>query len=348
MLSALLAMDIGFKQLYRAVKCRALGPHRYKGNAAEICHQAVEGCWNGSYFLGSAGHYSQFWLRDFGMCVPALIRLGYEKQVQTCLDNALRVYEKHNTITTGIALSQPLQIGYPCPDSLAWLAHAMRAANYTAHKKFIETKAVEYFNTTLDETGLVRKDRKFSALKGGYESQSLLYNNVMTAMLAQDLNALNFLNPFDGIDYKKIIKNAFWNGKAFKNDLITNEVTGDANIFPYFCGIFSDKSMVKSSVQALQNMSLDKPFPLMYRKGPTGYQTNTAWAQIGPIYINVVRYVDRKKADYYISQYTEQIEANHNYLELFTENGKPFAPLVPPYYCDEGMIWASMFLDLIK
>ncbi|MCD6523035.1 MAG: hypothetical protein J7K68_04760, partial [Candidatus Diapherotrites archaeon] len=344
MLSPLLAMDIGFKQLYRGIKCRVFGVKKYKGDAEEICHQIIEDCWNENYFLGSAGHYSQFWLRDFGMCSSALVKLGYEKEVQRTIENTLNVFKRYNRIATTIIYGKPLNIGYYSPDSLAWLVHAMVVSNYSDHKQFVEKKAHDYFNNVIDEIGLVRTDKRFSALKGGYENQSLFYNNVMTAMLSKDLTALGFDNPFEDIDYKTILKKTFWNGSSFKNDIITDEITGDANIFPYFCNIFNDKGMMKKSINTIQSLNLDKPFPLMYKRGRTSYQVNTVWTQIGPIFIDVVSRVDKNKARFYIEQYIDIIEKYHNYLECFTEQRKPFTFF--PYYCDEAMIWAAMFLVL--
>jgi hypothetical protein len=40
------------------------------------------------------------------------------------------------------------------------------------------------------------------------------------------------------------------------------------------------------------------------------------------------------------------IERDRNYLELYTTEGEPYQGRAFLYSCDEGMIWAAMFLDL--
>ena len=66
----------------RKLKVTSKGVKKYSGNATEICKQISEDCWNGTYFQGSAGHFSQFWLRDFAMSAPALSKLGYRKEIK--------------------------------------------------------------------------------------------------------------------------------------------------------------------------------------------------------------------------------------------------------------------------
>jgi hypothetical protein len=40
------------------------------------------------------------------------------------------------------------------------------------------------------------------------------------------------------------------------------------------------------------------------------------------------------------------IERDRNYLEVYNTDETPYAGRAFLYYCDEGMLWASMFLDL--
>ncbi|MBN3037024.1 MAG: hypothetical protein JW834_01120 [Candidatus Diapherotrites archaeon] len=339
-----LAASIGFKQLYRAVN--PFARKRYKGDAESICEQVVNDCWKGGYFLGSAGHYSQFWARDFGLCAEALYDLGWKQECHETLSNALKVFEKGGLASTIIA-GRPVNIGYYCPDSLAWLAHAVRVTKYDASgfSEFFRWHANEYFASVLDRAGLIRSDRPFSAIKGGYERESLLYNNVMTAMLSDDLTALGFRNPFEHIDFRSLISNRFWTGDSFRNDLARWETTGDANIFPYWCGVEQSQGMLERSLEVIRGLELDKPFPLMYKRGRTSYQVNTAWTNLGPVYMELVGRVDRELQSKYMRQYEELIEWHGNYLECFDAFGRPFWRF---YAADEGMLWAANFLKLLK
>jgi len=46
----------------------------------------------------------------------------------------------------------------------------------------------------------------------------------------------------------------------------------------------------------------------------------------------------------YIEKYSELIEKNGNYLEVFDPDGTPFKSAF--YYADEGMLWAANYLAL--
>ena len=61
-------------------------------------------------------------------------------------------------------------------------------------------------------------------------------------------------------------------------------------------------------------------------------------------YIEVVSKIDRNKAKEYIEKYSELIEKNGNYLEVFDPDGTPFKSAF--YYADEGMLWAANYLAL--
>ena len=77
-----------------------------------------------------------------------------------------------------------------------------------------------------------------------------------------------------------------------------------------------------------------------------GYQDDSIWTHMGPLYISLIKKIDKKLAKYYINKYTKIIEENKNYLEIFDSKGKPFKTLF--YYSDESMIWAANYLTLIK
>ena len=43
----------------------------------------------------------------------------------------------------------------------------------------------------------------------------------------------------------------FWNGRYFEDDLSSDYISGDANVFPYWCNIIKDKEMLKKSIKAI-------------------------------------------------------------------------------------------------
>jgi hypothetical protein len=66
----------------------------------------------------------------------------------------------------------------------------------------------------------------------------------------------------------------------------------------------------------------------------------------GPLYIQLVKNVDKKKTEEYINKYAEIIEKDRNFIELHNPDGSPYKSLF--YYGDRGMLWAANYLTLLK
>jgi hypothetical protein len=187
---------------------------------------------------------------------------------------------------------------------------------------------------------------------------SSCYNNVMSAMLSKELNNLKLNNPFKKYNLKKIIKKNFWTGNYFLDDLSGNKyIAGDANVFPFWTGIFNDKKMLKSCIKEIRKEGLDKPFPLKYTKKNVSkknfvsflvpnYESNTIWMHMGLLYVQLVKKIDKKLFNKYFRTYTKLIKKHKNFLEVFNLNGTPYQS--PFYYCDESMLWAANYLALKK
>jgi len=178
-------------------------------------------------------------------------------------------------------------------------------------------------------------------------------------MLSKDIDYFKLYNPFKGYDFKKIIKDKFWTGNYFLDDLSgLDYVSGDANVFPYWTGLFDSKKMIKLSLDAIQAEELDKPFPLKYTKEKVGaclflesilvpnYEGNTIWTNLGQCFIDVVKKIDKEKSEEYIGQYIKNVEGHGNYLEVFNPDGTPYRALF--YYSDVAMLWSANLLDSIK
>ncbi|PIZ53704.1 hypothetical protein COY26_01130, partial [Candidatus Woesearchaeota archaeon CG_4_10_14_0_2_um_filter_33_10] len=113
----------------RSVKVRFKGIRKYNGNAGQILKQCVDSCWNGNYFQASAGHFSCFYIRDFGISVQALLNLGYRDRVIKTLNFVLDVYSRNNKITTTIYNDSVVDFPYYTPESAAYLLHSIRLAD---------------------------------------------------------------------------------------------------------------------------------------------------------------------------------------------------------------------------
>ena len=353
----------GLRMLKRSIKIRAEGIKRYSGNAQQICKQIINDCWNGKYFQVSNGNFNEFYTRDFGWCTEALLNLGYRDKVLKTLEYAMDKFVKQNKIATAIN-PEGKAFDFPCfgPDNLPYFLNSLRLANakklIEQNKEFIERKTKEYFNIAIDkDTGLVKK-KHFSSMKDHSIRQSSCYDNCMVYLLSKNLDELKLENPFKQYNYQKLIKENFWTGNYFLDDLSGKKyISSDSNIFPFICEVFNDKEMLKKCIQTIQKEQLDKPFPLKYSKSKKvklaiydclakGYEETSNWTHMGPMYIKLIKQIDKEKYKFHLEQYKKLIEEYGNYLEVFDPKGKPFKSLL--YYADEGMLWSCNILEMLE
>ncbi len=333
---------------------------KYEGSADQICKQIVKECWNGRYFQTSTTNFKQFWTRDFGWCVNSLLKLGYEKEVHHSLRYAMNRFKENRKITTSITIKgKPFNFPLEAVDSLPWLIHAIKKSKfpYYSYKDFLNREINKYFKKMIDpDYGLVRT-KHFSSMKDHSIRKSSCYDNCMVGLLAKNLKGMKLYNPFKKYDYPALIKQYFWNGNYFYDDLEKHEyVAGDANIFPFVCGLISDKEMMAKAIQSIQEAELDSPFPLKYtssrdnvnfvwqEKFAKDYESNSIWMHMGPLYVKLVKQIDSQKATELKMKYRSHIEKHSNFLEVFSHTGKPYKNSF--YHSDSGMLWAANYLTL--
>ena len=354
----------GIRLFLRSLRVRFSGFRKYQGNAGEICRKIVKDCWNGRYFQASAGHFSEFYTRDFGWCVDSLLELGYRNEVLKTLEYALGIFSRNGQITTAISPSGRV-FDFPTysPDSLAFLMHSLAAAKakslVSKYKDFLNREIMRFYKKAIDpDTGLV-KPSHFSSMKDHAIRKSSCYDNAMAAMLCSALKKHRELhNPLKDYNFRKIIKQNFWTGSYFLDDLSGEKaVTGDANLFPFWTGVFDDIGMMREAFSRVQEEGLDKPCPLKYsKKGirqrfilvsrifARNYEKDTVWMHMGPLYAKMMKRVDSKKAKSYAGKYKSLIEKYRTFPEVLDKKGKPYS--TPFYYCDEAMLWAANYLTL--
>jgi hypothetical protein len=354
-----------FRMFGHAMSRRINGLPRYPGHAQEICGQILERCWNQkkSYYQVSTGHFREFYTRDFAWCARPLVNLGHKERVKDTLAYALERFAKHGRVTVAInPRGRPFDFPRYAVDSLPCLVHALSVAGASdlvkQYRSFLKSELDRFVSLVLDkQTGLVRKDKVFSSARDHSIRKSSCYDNCMLAMMSKDLKELGFQDQFALYDYSELIIENFWNGSAFLDDLSGDDrVSGDANVFPPWCGVVTEKQILSKAIEALSHLRLDKPFPLKY--GVThpelnfadllvpDYERDTVWTYLGLLYIDIVSRVDTRQAKEYLEQYTDIIGKYGNVLELFDREGKPFKTLL--YYADDSMLWASIYLDLVR
>lgn len=338
------------------------GITEYDGTAEDICEQIVTDCWNGRFFQTSTTHFPQFWTRDFGWCTASLLQLGYKKEVEKTLLYALNLFSTYGKVTTTISLRhKPFDFPTYAVDSLPWLTHSIALINdrriVEQFSAFLEQEINKFFALVVDqETGLV-KPKHFSSMKDFAVRKSSCYDNCMLGLLSRNLDALRLPNPLAEFNYKKIIKETFWNGTFFEDDMAKQHyVAADANIFPFHLNIINNQNMLRSALEQIQLNGLDHPFPVKYtsKTAPVrfiwqelfmrNYERNTIWTHMGPLYIALLKKVNKDQAKRHIQTYTKTIETYKNYLEVFAPDGKPFT--TPFYHSDQGMLWAANYLTL--
>ena len=357
-----LYLNFGPLVFFRSLKSR-FWPKKYQGTASEICHKISDDCWNGQYFQTSTTNFPQFWTRDFGWCCKSLMQLGYKKQVHQTLRFAMGRFVQAREITTTITgKGKAFNVPLPAVDSLPYFIHSLKISGfpYRAHKKFLNWQIRDFFEHFIDPiTGLV-KPEPFSSMKDLSIRKSSCYDNCMVALLANDLKTMHLKSPFDKYDYSKLIKQHFWNGKFFYDDLTkTNYVSGDAQVFPFALGIISDQEMLRSALAEIQKAGLDLPLPLKYTNSEAqpkfiwseifakNYEFDSVWTHMASLYIKLVGTVDAPLAQKYKSEYGGMIKKHQGYLEVFATKNNELKPFSTPfYYCDRAMLWAANYLTL--
>jgi len=339
-------------------------PKKYDGSAKEICQKIVDSCWNGRFFQTSNQNFTQFWTRDFGWCVESLMKLEYQKEVHQTLRYAINRFKQYRKITTTITpRGKPFDFPNMAVDSLPWLIHAIQVSkfSYYEQRSFLNRQIKLFFEKVVDsDTGLVKSEKHFSSMKDFAIRDSSCYDNCMVALLAKDLDKLKHLyNPFKKYHYPTLLRQNFWNGQYFFDDLDKKEyVAGDANLFPFLFNLVQDHGdyMLKRVVKKIQEEELDSPLPLKYTKNRDGvkfifdelfmrnYESDSVWTHMGPLWIKTIARVDGQLARRYKARYTKLIQKEQGFLEVLDAKGRPFS--TPFYYCDREMLWAANYLTL--
>jgi hypothetical protein len=362
----LVLMRAGINVAVRSFFRRLFGWRRHRGDAAEICRRVVDSCWTGEFFAGSAGHFKQFWTRDLSMCTPALCRLGRRDQVIQSLAWGLERFEKAGRITTTIFNRRnPRDVYAYASDSLPMLLFALRAADAThlidRHRDLLAKESARYLETVFDpDLGMARASGYFSGPRDCMTGRSTVFANTMIALLIKLLDVDRRLpNPLAGHDLPALMLRHHWTGEYFRDSLDRDLPSGDANVWPFFFDIFDDADMKRRAFATLESRGFTRPVPMRYfeRRMPEAelpvprfftpnYQGDPSWTQLGPAYLHLLAKVDRPKMEEHRTAMARLITRDRNYLELYTTDAKPYKGRALFYYCDQGMIWAAMFLDL--
>jgi len=157
---------------------------------------------------------------------------------------------------------------------------------------------------------------------------------------------------------KKIVDRLWCNDGFFYDDMEKKRyIAGDANIFPFICGVTKDRKMLKSCLVKIHEAGLDDPFPLKYTNFrikdkelwpmnwfASNYEGTAIWMHMGPLYVKLLMGVDKRLYLKHKATYRRLIEEHGNFLEVYEEDGSPYKKTF--YRSDESMLWAANYLTL--
>lgn len=346
--------------------------HRYQGSPRDISIRIVRDNWNGIFFQSGQLNHIDLTIRDVGLCAESLVFMGLRQELTKTLEYALHIFQKYNKITTTITREhKPIDVFDFSVDTLPFLIRSIRISGaghlFSKNLDFLNRQLQIYYDTVFDEKKQIIFEKKnFSSIKSHHQRKSSMYDNCCAAMLSTELEilrkeyGLKIDNPFFKWNHKKMIRDRFWVGTHFLDDISNQHyVATDANIFPFYFGLFTDKDMRHSAINMIIGQALDSPIPAKYhakrineKENPLlslvsgGYHGNACITKLGVIFLYVISKYDRIMVRKYLDVFLETIEEHNNFLEIFDTSGKPF--VTPFYRYDEGMLWVSIFYQILE
>lgn len=354
----------GWRMFKRHLKVRGKQYTRIGKHAEEICKNTLEQLWNGRIMQTSLGHYNQFYSRDFGMVIPALLELGYKDACKATMEYALSAYKERGEITTHISVDGKA-LRFPnvySPDSVAYFLKSYRLVFGKTRKEdktFLQQQVKHFCTTVLDNEGKIKRGVHFGGMRDHAVRDASCYDTVMAAVVQRECASLDlpFMHP--QTDYAKILIDDYWTGSYFQDDSENKTMTADACIYPFWHGIIKDEEKLRKTVKTMQAAKLDRPFPIKYvataqDQGKNiwqnifvpGWEADSIWPMSGLPFIDIVAKIDKKQAKYYHIQYRKRIQKYGTFIELYDRKGKPYTSLV--YSADEGMIWCANWLRQLE
>ncbi len=364
----------GLRMMRRARRVKKEGFIAYNGTQEDICRAIIEDTYNKryKYFQVSptkSGHFCEFYMRDFGLCCEALQELGYSVEVRLTIEYALHQYKKAGKLTTAINPERkPFDYFLPAgPDTLAFLLYSItHTKNHDLaklQKSFLQEQVNIFAKKFIDKKTLLPNNMHVSSIRDQTKRKGSCYDAIMIAIVARETKSLGLSFQYDLEQIKEAIKKEYWNGTYFFQDKNKQDiVVADANIFPFWSGIFNDPHMLEQTIDAIRSAGLDDPFPIMYisprdkkrEKIPfhlvsifsSDYETDSIWMHLGLAYLRIIKFYNPNLLREYLEKYNSNLLEHKTFLELYNKDGKPFIRRF--YASDEAMLWCANYLVLQK
>ncbi len=356
------------------LKRKLFGAKRYRGSAKDICEQICLGCFDEKRrcYQTSLTSYAQFWARDFGRCAPALLDLGFERQVGETYAYALCVYERFGRFALvitprGELLEFPL--GTYSPDGFAFflmgLAHLADGALVKKYRGLLEREITRFYETVVDpRSGLVRSGIHFSEAQDYVVRSSSCYSNVMCFVAQRSIDALGLSNPLAGFDYPELIPERYFEGRHFCDDERRRDyISGDASILPFWSGLFGwDDQAARLFARVLRKLDADGiNAPLPARYGNTArknrdmifierfnrWQRDAVWTCLGIHVLETLERLDRARFCLELKKYEQLVEEKGCFPEVL--DGETEELYEGPFYmAEDSMLWAANLWRMLE
>ena len=359
-----------------AVRARRgmLGRNRHTGSAVEIIRTCIDDCWDGTHYRASPGYFRQFWTRDLSFSAPSLARISpqHRQRVIASFAWAIRTWERRKShITTTIHFfDQPVDVfdyGVDCLPLMITALHRIGADELLlAHRPWLQAEVHQYVEEVVDPaTGMVRSDRKYSAHRDTIVNRCNAFGNSMVALLAMTLADLGWdvpgpMQPL-ALAPQGILLDHFWDPRGFFRDSPGDTTpSGEGNIWPFWTGVITDPSVLRQSLETLEERGYADPFPLKYeplrkpeiepffvRTFMPDYQGATVWTSLGSMYMQLLHSLRPELASLEMDRYIEWIERDGTFWEVIDDKtGQRYSSTLLTH-SDESMLWSAIFLDLI-
>jgi hypothetical protein len=361
----------GWRLLMAGMRRKLLGRVRYQGSAVEICEQVVRRCFDSErrFFKTSVTSYPEFWARDFGRCVPALLALGFDAEVGDTYLYALGRYQQAGHFALVITPGGRL-FDFPAyaPDGFALFLFGLEKLGDRAlvarYRTFLEREAERFAALVLDQrTGLVRRGERFSEAQDYAVRDSSCYSNSVCHLLSRSLAALGLANPLERYDYRALVEEHFWAGDHFLDDRSGGQYpSSDAQLLPFWTGLIEPdgegRARLDGVVKWMDGQGLNRPLPSRYGVGGSEgrrmhllhllnpWQGDTVWTCLGLHLLEVLRDFGHPSFPAELERYRALVERLGCFPEVL-DAGAADLYEGPFYMSEDSMLWAANLWSLL-
>jgi hypothetical protein len=254
------------------------------------------------------------------------------------------------------------------PDGFAFFLRALARLDDKAivrrHEGLLRREAWRFFETVVDPgTGLVRAGVHFSEAQDFAVRSSSCYSNVMCHVAREALDALGLPNPLARYDTPRLVREAFFDGDRFFDDL-TRPIhpSGDAAILPFWSGLMGTGAEAAGPfARVLARMDrdgLNSPWPSRYGTGTSGrrrmillhrvnpWQADAVWTCLGLHLLETERGLAPERFEADLARYSALVERQRCFPEVIDSGtGELFRSRF--YTSDDSMIWAANLWALL-